>query len=167
MSVDLTPLFLRAFELCAVREVAAAAENGLVKLVRNRHASAFLDEVTAFPHGRHDDCVDALAGAHSDVARYGGIATLSVPRGQIPHRSIARPRGPSSAIRAMSRANGWRCAWVFRFIPRRHAISGSGLRDGDSAHHEREADSLPAASDGTSPATLACALFVPALCQPK
>jgi hypothetical protein len=65
--------------------VAAAAENGLLKLVRSRHAEAFLDELTAFPHGRHDDCVDALAGAHEAVARYGGHATMSIPRGRIPH----------------------------------------------------------------------------------
>lgn len=46
------------------RPVAAAAENGLVRLVRSRHTNDFLDELTAFPHSKHDDCVDALAGAH-------------------------------------------------------------------------------------------------------
>jgi predicted phage terminase large subunit-like protein len=45
--------------------VAAAAENGLVRLVRGPHTAAFLDELTAFPHGKHDDCIDALAGAHT------------------------------------------------------------------------------------------------------
>jgi predicted phage terminase large subunit-like protein len=45
--------------------VAAAAENGLLRLVRGPHTAAFLDELTSFPHGRHDDCVDALAGAHT------------------------------------------------------------------------------------------------------
>jgi predicted phage terminase large subunit-like protein len=65
--------------------VAAAAENGLLRLVRNQHTQAFLDELTSFPHGRHDDCVDALAGAHRHVSRlprYPG--RLSVPRRRIP-----------------------------------------------------------------------------------
>src|SRR5207248_9832144 len=31
--------------------VAAAAENGLIKLVRGRNSEEFLDELTAFPHG--------------------------------------------------------------------------------------------------------------------
>lgn len=65
--------------------VAAAAEQGLIKIVRGRHTHAFLDELTAFPHGRHDDCVDALAGAYHHVTRYGGYATFSVPRGRVPH----------------------------------------------------------------------------------
>jgi predicted phage terminase large subunit-like protein len=50
------------------RPVAAAAENGLLRLVRGRHTSEFLDELTAFPHAKHDDCVDALAGAHAQVS---------------------------------------------------------------------------------------------------
>jgi predicted phage terminase large subunit-like protein len=62
--------------------VAAAAEHGLIKIVRGRHAHAFLDELSAFPHGRHDDCVDALAGAHQAVTRYGGYATMSAPSGR-------------------------------------------------------------------------------------
>jgi phage terminase large subunit-like protein len=36
--------------------VAAAAENGLLALVRGRHVDAFLDELSSFPHGAHDDC---------------------------------------------------------------------------------------------------------------
>ena len=50
------------------RPVAAAAENGLLRLVRGRHTSEFLDELTAFPHAKHDDCVDALAGAHTHLS---------------------------------------------------------------------------------------------------
>jgi predicted phage terminase large subunit-like protein len=50
------------------RPVAAAAENGLLQLVRGRHTSEFLDELTAFPHAKHDDCVDALAGAHTHLS---------------------------------------------------------------------------------------------------
>ena len=47
--------------------VAAAAENRLLKIVRGRNTSEFLDELCAFPHGPHDDCVDALAGAHEHL----------------------------------------------------------------------------------------------------
>jgi len=45
------------------RPVVAAAENGMLKIVRGPNTNDFLDEVTAFPHGAHDDCVDALSGA--------------------------------------------------------------------------------------------------------
>jgi predicted phage terminase large subunit-like protein len=41
----------------------AAAENGLVKLVRGDWNTAFLDELEAFPEGAHDDIVDAFSGA--------------------------------------------------------------------------------------------------------
>jgi predicted phage terminase large subunit-like protein len=78
------PVRVTGDKLTRAIPVAAAAENGLLKLVRGRHTTAFLDELTAFPHGRHDDCVDALAGAHEAVSRYGGGATMSVPRGRIP-----------------------------------------------------------------------------------
>jgi predicted phage terminase large subunit-like protein len=56
--------------------VAAEADKGLVRLIRARHTDAFLDELTAFPHGKHDDCVDALSGAHAAIdtrASEGGI----------------------------------------------------------------------------------------------
>jgi phage terminase large subunit-like protein len=72
-------------KLIRARPVAAAAENGLVKLVRGRHSEELLDELTAFPHGAHDDCVDALSGAHSLLVRRGsGQMTVHVPRGRIP-----------------------------------------------------------------------------------
>jgi len=65
--------------------VAAVAENGLVKLVRGRHSGIFLDELTAFPHGAHDDCLDALSGAHNQLTHHGtGQLTLQVPRGRLP-----------------------------------------------------------------------------------
>ncbi len=68
------------------RPVAAAAENGLLKIVRGRHTNDFLDELSAFPHGAHDDCVDALAGAHQHL----------IPRVQIPMRTyVARTRIPT------------------------------------------------------------------------
>jgi predicted phage terminase large subunit-like protein len=72
-------------KLIRAQPVAAAAENGLVKLVRGRHSEDLLDELTAFPHGAHDDCVDALSGAHTLLVRRGsGQMTVHVPRGRIP-----------------------------------------------------------------------------------
>ena len=66
------------------RPVAAAAENGLVKLVASRHSADFLDEVCSFPHAPHDDCVDALAGAHQRLARsHHGRMTVTVARGSL------------------------------------------------------------------------------------
>ena len=46
------------------RIIAAAAENGYVKVVPGPNTADFLDEVAAFPNAGHDDCVDALSGAH-------------------------------------------------------------------------------------------------------
>jgi predicted phage terminase large subunit-like protein len=59
--------------------VAAAAENGLVKIVAGPHLHEFLDELCAFPNSAHDDCVDALAGAHTALAR-GGTNILRLVR---------------------------------------------------------------------------------------
>jgi predicted phage terminase large subunit-like protein len=63
--------------------VAAAAENGLIKLVPGPHTAAFLDEVAAFPHTAHDDCVDALAGAHTALIEdRPRIVSVHAPRGR-------------------------------------------------------------------------------------
>jgi hypothetical protein len=69
--------------------VAAAASNNLIRVVRNQHTQAFLDELSSFPHGRHDDCVDALAGAHHQISRQPrpGAMRSSVPTGRIPTSS--------------------------------------------------------------------------------
>lgn len=48
---------------------AARAEAGKVKLVRGPWIPAFLDEVTMFPAGAHDDQVDTVSGALPLVAR--------------------------------------------------------------------------------------------------
>jgi phage terminase large subunit-like protein len=48
------------------------AQGGLVRIVRGRNTNEFLNELTAFPHGNHDDCVDALAGAHSHLSTRNG-----------------------------------------------------------------------------------------------
>ncbi|MGI9068033.1 MAG: phage terminase large subunit [Pyrinomonadaceae bacterium] len=43
--------------------VASRAEAGKVKLIRGNWIADFLDEATSFPHGAHDDQVDAVSGA--------------------------------------------------------------------------------------------------------
>jgi hypothetical protein len=61
-----------------------------MKIVRGRHTNDLLDELTAFPHGRHDDSVDALAGAHKQLTRSSNrIGSVSVPKGRIPPISYA------------------------------------------------------------------------------
>jgi len=47
--------------------VASQAEAGNIKLVRGTWINAFLDEAELFPAGSHDDQVDALSGALSDL----------------------------------------------------------------------------------------------------
>ena len=55
--------------------VAARAEAGEVKLVAGPWIEEFLDELTAFPDGLHDDQVDALSGAYGCLSdRRGGQA---------------------------------------------------------------------------------------------
>jgi predicted phage terminase large subunit-like protein len=64
--------------------VAAAAENGLIKLVSGPNTRDFLDEIAAFPNAAHDDCVDALAGAHAALTvDEPALVSLHVPRGPI------------------------------------------------------------------------------------
>jgi predicted phage terminase large subunit-like protein len=79
--------------------VAAAAQNGFIKLVRSPHSIDFLDEVAAFPHAPHDDCVDALAGAHHALTRNTGHVHVSVPTGSIyDQRTRTRPRRPPRSV---------------------------------------------------------------------
>lgn len=64
--------------------VASAAAQGWIKLVAGPHTDEFLDELAQFPNGRHDDCVDALAGAHRALGRRTRPHYRSgVPRGSI------------------------------------------------------------------------------------
>lgn len=56
--------------------VSAAAEAGNIKIVRGPWNAAFLDEVTLFPNGDHDDIVDVLSGAFTDL-------TLGITWGRI------------------------------------------------------------------------------------
>jgi predicted phage terminase large subunit-like protein len=50
--------------------VASAAEAGNIKLVRGTWNNAFLDELEGFPIGEHDDQVDALSGAFSQLGHH-------------------------------------------------------------------------------------------------
>jgi predicted phage terminase large subunit-like protein len=70
---------------------AAAAENGLITIVRGRNTNDFLDEICAFPHAAHDDCVDALAGAHQALSHTPRPASFHAPRGNI-YDLAERPR---------------------------------------------------------------------------
>ena len=48
----------------------ADASCGRIKLVRGAWNDVFLDEITAFPKGRHDDIVDALSDLHDELTRW-------------------------------------------------------------------------------------------------
>jgi predicted phage terminase large subunit-like protein len=48
---------------------ASLAESGRFRLVRGAWNAAFLAEVETFPHGAHDDQVDAVSGAHAYLFR--------------------------------------------------------------------------------------------------
>jgi predicted phage terminase large subunit-like protein len=54
--------------------VASAAEAGNIRLVRGTWNNTFLDELEGFPIGDHDDQVDALSGAFSQVNRHDATA---------------------------------------------------------------------------------------------
>ena len=49
--------------------VSAQAEAGNVKLLKGEWNQTFLDEVSVFPNGAHDDQVDALSGAYGQAIR--------------------------------------------------------------------------------------------------
>jgi hypothetical protein len=51
--------------------VSAQAEAGNVKIVRGLWNDEFLRELENFPAGKHDDCVDALSGAHETIGGRG------------------------------------------------------------------------------------------------
>jgi predicted phage terminase large subunit-like protein len=49
------------------KPISAQAEGGHVKIVRGLWNSKFLRELELFPTARHDDCTDALSGAHEQL----------------------------------------------------------------------------------------------------
>jgi len=66
-------------KLVRAKPAASAAYNGLISIVRAPWNEAFLTEVHAFPDGKHDDQVDALAGAFSDLAEHVGEEPVGDP----------------------------------------------------------------------------------------
>jgi predicted phage terminase large subunit-like protein len=70
---------IRADKVTGSKEVradpfAAQAEAGNVRLVRGPWNGAYLDELTSFPNGAHDDIVDASSGAFAKLAGRGSVA---------------------------------------------------------------------------------------------
>lgn len=59
--------------------LAAQCEAGNVKLLRGAWNAAYLDEMTSFPLGAHDDQVDASSGAFSSIAFGGPIQQGTLP----------------------------------------------------------------------------------------
>ncbi|MEX0741829.1 MAG: phage terminase large subunit, partial [Phycisphaeraceae bacterium] len=57
----------RGSKLDRARPLSAPAEAGELRLLRTSWNGAFLDELCAFPLGRHDDQVDALSGAFEQL----------------------------------------------------------------------------------------------------
>jgi predicted phage terminase large subunit-like protein len=56
--------------------VSSAAEQGRIKIVRGPWITDFLDELEAFPNGKHDDQVDVLSGAFQQLRT---INTSAIP----------------------------------------------------------------------------------------
>jgi predicted phage terminase large subunit-like protein len=61
--------------------VSSQAEAGNIKLVRGPWINDFLDEAELFPHGAHDDQVDAVSGAFGMLARRIRIGPVNKPSG--------------------------------------------------------------------------------------
>jgi predicted phage terminase large subunit-like protein len=75
------------------RPVAAAVGNKLVRVDATcSNLRLFLDQCSMFPmDGVHDDCVDALSGAHNAITdRQVGEGRTSVPQGRIPTSAATR-----------------------------------------------------------------------------
>jgi hypothetical protein len=68
--------------------------------VRGRNTNEFLDELTAFPNAPHDDCVDALSGAHQALSHGGHRMRSSVPRGNIYEIAEGAPRSRTRSPRS-------------------------------------------------------------------
>lgn len=65
--------------------VSSAARAGNVRLVRGEWISAFLDEADAFPHGEHDDQIDALSGAFTWLIDHSAPAAAASEERKTPH----------------------------------------------------------------------------------
>jgi predicted phage terminase large subunit-like protein len=63
--------------------VSSRAEAGHVLLLRGRWNGDLLDELSSFPYGRHDDQVDALAGAYAVLAERSNGGRARVRRARL------------------------------------------------------------------------------------
>lgn len=80
------------------KPVSAQAEAGNVKLVRGPWNDFFIRELENFPTGRHDDCVDALAGAHENLCSNPGGAWDSAAIQLMARLDERRDRNPEPEI---------------------------------------------------------------------
>jgi len=55
--------------------LAAAVNAGMVRIVQSRDSKDFLEELRQFPHGKHDDMVDAAADAYNEMMLSGNSQT--------------------------------------------------------------------------------------------
>jgi predicted phage terminase large subunit-like protein len=60
--------------------VSVCAERGQLLLLRGRCNSELLDELCSFPHVRHDDQVDALAGAYAALTDRATVGRARIRR---------------------------------------------------------------------------------------
>lgn len=70
--------------------ISARAEDGNVLLRQAAWNREFLDELCSFPHARHDDQVDALAGAYGVLAEREGNGRARVTRANLGGANSAR-----------------------------------------------------------------------------
>lgn len=75
--------------------VATAMNNGIVWAVRGAWVAAWLDELDGFggESMEHDDQVDSLSGAHTQLTR-GGKMRSAVPRGSVPRTVVREDAAP-------------------------------------------------------------------------
>jgi AcrR family transcriptional regulator len=115
LGVDMSRVALHAW--------AEALRDPEIRIVRNQHTHAFLDELSSFPHGRHDDCVDALAGAHHHVSKLPRHPLRTyLPRGRL-------PTGAEVAANNLHRVYG------HNTIDQIAAMLGARIYDSRNLHH--------------------------------
>jgi phage terminase large subunit-like protein len=76
VTINLSSIRVDKDKISRALPVASRAEAGKVKLVRGNWISDFIDEATSFPHGAHDDQIDAVSGAFQMIAAPAGSLEL-------------------------------------------------------------------------------------------
>lgn len=61
--ISLTGYRVREDKVQRANNWAPKAEQGMIRIVSGEWSSQFIDECSVFPHGQHDDMVDAVSGA--------------------------------------------------------------------------------------------------------